>query len=324
MTAGYESFYLRAADPAGGGGFWVRYTVRIAPGEDPSGSLWFTWFEPDRAIATKQTSLDVAAGDGARSWIEIGESRIGPGRAVGAIAAATDRPSARWDLTFTGEPLLEHLASGWMYTARLPRTKPVSLHPMARMTGTIVIDGVEHAVDQWPAMVGHNWGSQHAERWIWLHGMGFDDHGDDTWIDVVLGRIKLGPVLLPWIASGAICVDGERTALGGIARIRGTTVQERATGASLGLSGPEGAQVSITVGAQRDRFVGWSYADPDGETHDVANCSIADINVTLRRANLPDLVLRATGTAAYELGMREHDHGIRIQPYPDGPNTRSQ
>jgi hypothetical protein len=24
------------------------------------------------------------------------------------------------------------------------------------------------------------------------------------------------------------------------------------------------------------------------------------------------------GGAAYELGMREHDHGIPIQPFPDG------
>jgi hypothetical protein len=28
--------------------------------------------------------------------------------------------------------------------------------------------------------------------------------------------------------------------------------------------------------------------------------------------------LSSTGLAAYELGMREHDHGMLIQPYPDG------
>jgi hypothetical protein len=28
--------------------------------------------------------------------------------------------------------------------------------------------------------------------------------------------------------------------------------------------------------------------------------------------------LRASGTAAYEIGMRETDHGIPVQPWADG------
>ncbi|MDV3220404.1 hypothetical protein, partial [Intrasporangium sp.] len=46
-------------------------------------------------------------------------------------------------------------------------------------------------------------------------------------------------------------------------------------------------------------------------------CSIADLEVTVRRDGRPDVALRATGTAAYELGMREVDHGIAIQPFAD-------
>jgi hypothetical protein len=30
------------------------------------------------------------------------------------------------------------------------------------------------------------------------------------------------------------------------------------------------------------------------------------------------LELRLEGAAAYELGMRETDHGMKIQPFPDG------
>ncbi len=58
-------------------------------------------------------------------------------------------------------------------------------------------------------MVGHNWGAQHAERWIWLHGAGFAED-QDAWIDVALGRIKVGPLTTPWIANGALCLGGER------------------------------------------------------------------------------------------------------------------
>lgn len=319
IEAGYESYYLRATAPEGGRGFWVRYTVGVSPGEEPSGSLWFTWFDRAGPTATKLTSADVVGGDASvGSWIQVAGAAIGEGRATGVIGEAQGRPSARWDLVFAGASVLEHLDRAWMYSAPLPRTKPVSLHPMARFSGTVTIDGRDHSVDQWPGMVGHNWGSQHAERWIWLHGMCFDGHGDDTWIDVVLGRIKLGPVMLPWVASGAICIEGQRLALGGLGRMRATDVSERPTRARLTLPGPGGASVDVDVGADRDCFVGWTYADPDGHTHDVANCSIADIEVTVGCPHRPTLRLRASGTAAFELGMREQDHGISIQPFADG------
>lgn len=320
IRAGYESYYLRVTAPEGGRGFWVRYTVRIAPGQEPIGSLWFTWFDGAGPVATKLTSPAIE-GDGPckRPWLTIAGAVIGAGHAAGAIGPALRRRSAQWDLDFSGDALLAHLDRGWMYAAPLPRTKPVSLHPMARFTGTVTVDGTEHGVDRWPGMVGHNWGSQHAQRWIWLHGMAFDSLGDDSWIDVVLGRIKLGPVLLPWVASGAISIEGQRLALGGLGRTRAVDVRERPTGARLTLPGPRGTSVRVNVGAERARFVGWTYCDPDGHSHEVANCSIADIAVTLRRPKQADLTLRASGTAAYELGMQEQNHGIPIQPFPDGP-----
>jgi hypothetical protein len=85
------------------------------------------------------------------------------------------------------------------------------------------------------------------------------------------------------------------------------------------LPGRNGLEVHVEVGAPPERFVGWTYADPDGHAHDVANCSIADIDVTVARPDQADLALSAKGTAAYELGMREHDHGIPMQPFPDAP-----
>ena len=44
---------VRVAAPEGGQGFWVRYTVRIAPGEEASGSLWFTWFDAAGPVADR-------------------------------------------------------------------------------------------------------------------------------------------------------------------------------------------------------------------------------------------------------------------------------
>lgn len=72
------------------------------------------------------------------------------------------------------------------------------------------------------------------------------------------------------------------------------------------------------MAAARKDVVGWVYADPDGSEHHTANCSIADMRVAVERDGLPSAELVVEGGAAYELGMRERDHGIPIQPFPDG------
>jgi hypothetical protein len=156
-------------------------------------------------------------------------------------------------------------------------------------------------------MIGHNWGAQHAERWIWLHGLTED--GD--WLDAGIGRVKLGPVTTPWVGNGALSVAGDRHLL---RRAKVTEFPDRCT---FALSGG-GVEVRGTVEAPRGRFVGWVYADPDGSEHLAVNCSIGDMRLTVRRRVGAPFELVIPHAAAYELGMREHDHGIEIQPDPDG------
>lgn len=153
-------------------------------------------------------------------------------------------------------------------------------------------------------MVGHNWGSQHAERWIWLHAMSFDAAEETTWFDVVLARIRFVGRTTPWIASGGICLDGKRAVLGGATRARRTKITETPQGLDFILPGRE-MSVSGTVHAPQDRFVGWVYADPDGSEHDVVNCSIADLNLSVVRQGRATARLQTVGLAAYELGIRE-------------------
>ena len=72
------------------------------------------------------------------------------------------------------------------------------------------------------------------------------------------------------------------------------------------------------MSAPRERFVGWIYADPDGSEHNTVNCSIASMELEIERDGSGPLRLRTDHGAAYELGMREKDHGMEIQPFPDG------
>jgi hypothetical protein len=320
LSAGhYESFYLKASHPADPLSIWIRYTVHKRPGHAPTGSLWFTLFDSreDGPWAVKHTTAAVGAGPG--EHIHVGDARFEPGRAFGSAAAdvGSEHREASWDLSFESpEPSFHHLPHDFMYRAPLPRTKLLSPYPDARFSGRVQAGGRSVDLDGWRGMVGHNWGAQHAERWIWLHGAGFDGH-EDVWFDAALGRIKVGPWTTPWVANGVLSLDGVRHRLGGLSATRRTEVDERPDGATFTLPGDE-ITVQGQIGADRKDFVGWVYADPDGSEHNAVNCSVSNLVLTVSRPAQPPLTLQLASGAVYELGMREKDHGMVIQPFPDG------
>ncbi len=309
----YESFYLRAFSPSEPVGIWIRETVHKAPQRPARGSVWCTVFDARRGrpYMHKLTSetLSTAAG----SWITIGEqARLGPGMAEGSCGEAS------WKLSFwSPEHELRHLSPAWLYRAPLPRTKLTSPAPAARFEGMFEIAGREKIeISGWRGMVGHNWGAEHAERWIWLHGIGFEGR-PDAWLDVALGRLKLAGRMTPWVANGALSLDGKRYSIGGLGR-RGLSVREGPEGCDLRLPGADGLSVEGRVSVPAETAAGWRYADPDGGEHDVVNCSIAQLELSVRKASEPALKLRSAHGGVYELGMRERDHGVPIAPFSDG------
>ena len=215
------------------------------------------------------------------------------------------------------EPELRHLAPGWLYRAPVPRTKLTSPAPRAVFDGVFEQpDGRALEVRGWPGMVGHNWGSEHAERWVWLHGTGFPE-APGAWLDVGLARVRVGGRLTPWVASGALSIDGRRHRLGGLLRGR-PAVAESVRGARIELAGAQGVRVAASVECDAQSTAGWRYADPDGGEHDVINCSVAALALDVSRPGAKGVTLRSAHGGAYELGMRERDHGVPIAPFPDG------
>ena len=138
---------------------------------------------------------------------------VRPGAVRGTAPPARTAPPGIWSRDTA--PPLRHLPHPRLYGAPLPRTKLESPAPAARFSGTVEADGRRLELDGWPGMVGHNWGAQHAERWIWLHGIGFDG-APDAWLDLAAGRVRIGPATTPWVANGALHVDGRRHVLGGL------------------------------------------------------------------------------------------------------------
>jgi hypothetical protein len=325
----YESFYLKACRPGGGRGVWIRHTVHKRPGAEPNASIWFTWFdrEADGPRATKVTAPAAELSIPPGAWIRVGGAEIGPGyaRASGVPFAThegekhtgTNSGAVWWDLTFSGdaEPC-KYLPSDRLYETRLPKTKFVAPFPDARFDGRLELDGETIELDGWPGMIGHNWGSEHAERWVWLEGTGFAG-SPDTYFDAGAARIALGPWTTPWVPSGMLMLEGQPHRLGGLGQIRGAAIEESPGECSFVLPGKD-IVVRGRVAAPKKDFVGWAYADPDGPEHNTVNCSVADLELTVERPARPPLRLSLPGGAAYELGMRESDHGIPIQPYPDG------
>jgi hypothetical protein len=339
----YESFYVKACQPGGGRGIWIRHTVHKRPGAEATGSIWFTLFDRE-AGAPRATKLTVPASGlsaPAGAWIRVAEAEVGPGRAEGSLDTAAAPGSgntlspaaggaesaawaptvtrASWSLRFDGDRRPCHyLPADWLYEAPLPRTKFVAPFPDATFDGTLEVDGETIELAGWPGMIGHNWGTEHAERWVWLEGTGFAD-SSDTWFDAGAARVKLGRRTSPWVPSGFLSLDGVRHRLGGLGAIRSSEIKETPTGCTFLLPGKD-VVVHGRVEAPREAFVDWIYADPNpkGGEHHTVNCSVADLELTVEQPGRPARHLTLPGGAAYELGMRETDHGVPIQPFPDG------
>jgi hypothetical protein len=316
----YESFYLRAVAPREPLGVWIRQTVSKAPGEAPRGAIWCTVFDGARGRPSMHKLSGGSLSTPAPAWIEVVDRDEPSQRArIGATGAEGVCGEAAWSLrcsALTAE--LRHLPRAWLYRAPLPRTKLTSPAPDALFDGSLTLASDRRlTLSGWRGMLGHNWGAEHAERWIWLHCVDFAEDSR-AWLDVALGRIELGGRMTPWIAKGALSLDGRRLRLGGLGA-RGLQVRESVDGCTLRLPGERGVAVHAQVTVPRDSAAGWRYGDPGGGPgHDVVNCSIAALELNVERpGERQPRSLKSAHGAAYELGMRERDHGVPIAPFDD-------
>ncbi|MHB8491710.1 MAG: hypothetical protein ACYDA6_05790, partial [Solirubrobacteraceae bacterium] len=253
--------------------------------------------------------------DGEERYISIGDSHFGAGRIIGS--APSEPLHASWDIAFEcPEAPVWHLPYTWMYSASFPRTKVVSPHPAVTLHGSVRAGERSIDLDGWRGTIGHNWGAEHAHRAIWIHAAGFEGH-ERSWLDLAMGRIRLGSLTTPWIANGVLCLDGRRHRLGGLRYLRTTRIQESPEHCRFSLAGRDLA-IEGSVGADARHFVGWIYAQPDGSERQTVNCSIADMRLTVSRRHAEPLVLELNGAAAYELQMGERYPPIPVQPFPDG------
>ena len=305
----YESVYCTLVHPTEPEALWVRTTVQKRPGKEPTGALWATWFSPTGVRATKINDLPVSpSGHG----LSCGPASQGPTGTRGSVES--DQLSARWDLAFVPRThSLEHLHYAVLYRAPLPRTKATSPVPDLDVNGTLVVNNKPVDLTGWTGMLGHNWGTEHAARWIWLRASGLGDDGTG-WLDAVLGRVRVGPVLAPWTSFGALELDGTRHHLGGLLA-RGTSVALSDNGATIGLTG-SGLSVRIRADVSLAATVGWEYSDPAGHRHEVVNSSVAEISLAVDRGRSRD-AFQPIRRGVLEIGGDRRALDVPLQAYRD-------
>src|ERR1700733_3410099 len=303
-AGGYQSWFVSARDPVSPRALWIRHT-RHRSGQGPeSVALWCTVVDPDLGQSPTVVKQVFGAFPPTAS--------AGPERFRGQ--AAMGPQTARWDLAITGgQPALRPLHPPVLYRMPLPRTKLEVPVPDGQLTGLLEINGDEVSVSGWRGTVGRNWGSEHADSWVWLHAADFGA-APQAWLELVLARIKVGPARSPWTAMGALSLGGERIVLGGLGRR--PEVDARPDGLVAGIPAAHDL-LQVAVATDDDDPVTVTYTDPRGGTRTVRHAARAAVELTLRRRGQRELTLTG-GRGAYEFGTSDNMPGIVPQPLPEG------
>jgi hypothetical protein len=310
----YESFFVRANNPARPQAFWIRYTI-FSPNGRPElarGELWAVVFDGKTGVHTAaKTDVPIAScdfkRDGLGAW--VADARLEPGRLVGA--AASGGHTIAWDLSFTGDQQPLFALPLAMYDARLPRAKTLVPLPLAVFRGTLNVDGHPYPVFDWVGSQNHNWGSRHTDHYAWGQVAGFDD-APQTFLEVATARLKVGPLWTPHMTLVVLRHGGREIALNGLAR--SLRAHGRFSYFDWSFRSEDAAHVvEGRITAPRESFVGLRYDNPPGGVKHCLNSKLAScvVTVTDRRRGTSEL-LETGRRAAFEILTDDTAHGVAI------------
>jgi hypothetical protein len=305
----YESYYLRANDPAGPRALWLRYTLFSPQGrpQDAIGEVWAIAFDGARGnLAAKlEAPLERCEFDAAQLRVRVGDCRLDDAALRGAIDSGGRRLA--WDLRYEGGqgPLL--FMHPDRYEAGFPAAKSVVTRPLARFSGTLAVDGETWRIDAWRGSQNHNWGRRHTDRYAFGQVCGFVE-APDSFLEVASARLRVGPVLTPTFTPLVLRHEGREHALTSMpqalrarGRYQGFDWRFAARDARLRIEGH--------IQAPAAAFVGLRYYNPPGGIKHCLNTKIARC----------DLTLTARGGARQTLTA---PHGALLELLQDGPDPR--
>ncbi|HEV8325597.1 MAG TPA: hypothetical protein VG389_28570 [Myxococcota bacterium] len=311
-----ESYFLKGNSPDLRHAFWIKFTL-LAPRGRPRAAVAEVWAvvfdrETKAHVAVKETyPAEEAVLAREEMRLRFGPSELGTGFVRGE--ATTVDHTVAWDLQFTTRsgPLYP-FPFRVMYEAPVPRSKLVSPWPDERFDGTLTVNGTTIPVQGWRGMQGHNWGSEHTWRYAWAHCNVWEGDPEDTFFEGFSGRVKLGPIVTPWLTLVCLRLRGRDIFFRELRHFVNRSVEVgyyrwgfRAVDDDWSLRG--------TFEAPRADIVGLYYVNPYGSTTHCLNSKTARAELVLERADgVEEARLVTAGGAALELATTDADHGVRM------------
>jgi hypothetical protein len=290
-----EVWYASATDTATGMGLWLHYELVSPTHGEAYVHGWIAVFPTNLAPTVVRFGPEPVV-SAAPAWMRGATFSVGPEQLTGAVEGTT------WDLAWRSDepPLWTMSAASWR--RELLPSAHVVLAPRSRLTGTLRINGADHAISA-VGNLSHIYGHGNAERWAWLHA----DLDQDTTLEVI-AAVGRRPALrrLPPLSFVQLRRNGKdwpRNPLATAALFRAKLGSP--TWSVRGIVGTH--RLSVTVTQPADRCVHLDYTDPDGTQAICMNTEIADADVSLeswRGRWTPERSWSLQGRAHAERGSR--------------------
>ena len=279
----YEVYFLSATDPLSGIGLWIRYTM-LAPLEDaqqPTCALWLMVMDPqDRDGGTfvrKQTyPISQMAASSEPFTLRIADGTLDENGMRGSL------PDASFDLHWRPHLGAYEHVHPLLRSTGIAKTLLCLTHPDLEISGSLLCDGRELRLEGARGGQAHLWGSKHASRWAWLHCNDLRDRDgnrvSDSFIDAVSVYVpRLGRDVGP---STPVLARLEGRDFTSISPRRVLTNRSRFGLSRWELQATDGRmRLRVQVDAPRQRLVGVTYQDPDGQQAYCYNTEVATLRI---------------------------------------------
>lgn len=191
----YEVWFAKANDPGTRSAAWVRYVFERGRA-GARASCWYVLFDAQagEVVSGKWERDAQELVSGPLSPFRLGDSRVEPGRLVGA-----GPDGAHWDLSWKdgaapGFSFVPPVLSGFLPSGY---AAPVSL---GRFTGNVAAGGLKMEFKDAPGSIGHLWGPRMAESWRWAHAF-IEGKDGGTVFELLTARVLLGPLRSPQLTT---------------------------------------------------------------------------------------------------------------------------
>lgn len=276
----YESFYVKANHPDRRLGLWLKFNL-LEPthrAENLEGELRGVWFDGEtgrHVVVTEIIPRPLVVAHQGEPHIQLGNAVLEwHGDTLTERASVSDGGHRMaWDVRLAPQaPPAILYPSRWMYDRGFPKKKLVTPIPQGRLEGWVEVDGTRHEVDGWEGLHGHNWGREHAFRYAYGNGI----FPDGVYVEGFSARLKMGPVVTPFLSLMLVRLPGDRTLLfNEPARWLSGRPKVDDLRWDISIPGSSGTRVRLMMSADASDAVGLRYRYPDGRTGFCINTKFA-------------------------------------------------